>query len=171
MLSVDFNWLGVIRTSIKNQKQSFLPTFLLPFSCHSERPNQKIWSKSLCDFGHNMNFPWTSKTDTFTSFLMPFISFNFRIIESTNLEKSSKNVDFEPKNSIAITSSVIRKKGESQHGRFKKTRQVKFSEKRICVRVRTRRQEIFVFRKIWRVLFPWNTHFEMRHFALLPTKS
>ena len=37
-----------------------------------------------------MNFPWTSKTDTFTSFLMPFISFNFRIIESTNLEKSSK---------------------------------------------------------------------------------
>ena len=28
---------------------------------------------------------------------------------------------------------------------------------------------MFVFRKIWRALFPWNTRFEIRPFALLPT--
>ena len=28
---------------------------------------------------------------------------------------------------------------------------------------------MFVFRKIWRALFSWNTHFEIRPFALLPT--
>ena len=28
----------------------------------------------------------------------------------------------------------------------------------------------FVFRKIWRALFSWNTRFELRIFALLPTK-
>ena len=30
---------------------------------------------------------------------------------------------------------------------------------------------MFVFRKIWRALFSWNTRFEIRPFALLPTKS
>ena len=29
---------------------------------------------------------------------------------------------------------------------------------------------MFVFRKIWRALFSWNTRFEIRPFALLPTK-
>ena len=29
---------------------------------------------------------------------------------------------------------------------------------------------MFVFRKIWRALFSWNTRFEIRSFALLPTK-
>ena len=29
---------------------------------------------------------------------------------------------------------------------------------------------MFVFRKIWRALFSWNTHFEIRPFILLPTK-
>ena len=29
----------------------------------------------------------------------------------------------------------------------------------------------FVFRKIWRVLFSWNTRFGIRPFALLPTNS
>ena len=30
---------------------------------------------------------------------------------------------------------------------------------------------MFVFRKIWRALFSWNTCFEIRPFALLPTKG
>ena len=30
---------------------------------------------------------------------------------------------------------------------------------------------MFVFRKIWRTLFSWNTRFEIRPFALLPTKK
>ena len=30
--------------------------------------------------------------------------------------------------------------------------------------------EMFVFRKIWRALFSWNTRFEIRPFALLPEK-
>ena len=30
---------------------------------------------------------------------------------------------------------------------------------------------MFFFRKIWRALFSWNTRFEIRPFALLPTKS
>ena len=61
---------------------------------------------------------------------------------------------------ISITlynSSVMRQKGESQNGCFKKTKHAKFSE------------EIFVFRKIWHALFSWNTRFEIRPFALLPT--
>ena len=29
---------------------------------------------------------------------------------------------------------------------------------------------MFVFRKIWRALFSWNFRFEIRPFALLPTK-
>ena len=49
--------------------------------------------------------------------------------------------------------SVIRRKGESQNRCFKKTRHAKFSAKRT-----------FVFRKIWRVLFSWNTRFEIRPF-------
>ena len=72
--------------------------------------------------------------------------------------------------------SVIRQKDESQNGCFKKTRHVKFSEKRtfliawyVHVRVRVRGLEMFVFRKIWSVLFSWNTRFEILTFALLPT--
>ena len=42
-----------------------------------------------------------------------------------------------------VSLSVIRQNGESQNERL-------------------------VFRKMWRVLFSWNTHFEIRHFALLP---
>ena len=30
--------------------------------------------------------------------------------------------------------------------------------------------KMFVFRKIWRDLFSWNTRFEIRQFAILPTK-
>ena len=30
---------------------------------------------------------------------------------------------------------------------------------------------MLVFPKIWRALFFWNTHFEIRSFALLPKKS
>ena len=62
-------------------------------------------------------------------------------------------------------SSVIRQKGESQNGCFKKTKHAKFSEKTNISNplIRTR--------KIWRALFSWNTRFEIRHFALLPTNS
>ena len=78
-----------------------------------------------------------------------------------------------------VISSVIRPKGESQNGRFKKTKHTKFSEKHtfikkssffrkfgvVCFRV----VRNFVFRKIWCALFSWNTRFEIRPFALLPT--
>ena len=36
-------------------------------------------------------------------------------------------------------------------------------------RVRIREKEMFVFRKIWRALFSWNSRFKIRPFALLPT--
>ena len=36
------------------------------------------------------------------------------------------------------------------------------------VRVRIRGLQMFVFRKIWRALFSWNTRYEIRPFALLP---
>ena len=75
-----------------------------------------------------------------------------------------------------IISSVIRQKGESQKGCFKKTKRAKFSEKRTFLTpwyalrsVSIRGSEIFVFWKTWRALFFWNTHFEIRPFALLPT--
>ena len=54
-------------------------------------------------------------------------------------------------------SSVIRQKGESQYGCFKKTKHAKFSEKQ-------------TFLTLWYVLcFSWNTCFQIRPFALLPT--
>ena len=89
----------------------------------------------------------------------------------------------EPTNFIAflglnIDSSVIRQKGESQNGGLKKTKYIKYSEKRTYlttwyahVRVGIMGYEMFIFRKIWCALFSWNTHFEIRPFALLPTNS
>ena len=59
-------------------------------------------------------------------------------------------------------SSVIKEKGESQKGGFKKTKQVKFSEK--WTFLTPWYAHVFVFRKTWRVLFSWNTHFEIRPF-------
>ena len=41
---------------------------------------------------------------------------------------------------------------------------------RILIIVRIREYKMFVVRKIWRALFSWNTRFEIRPFALLPTK-
>ena len=75
---------------------------------------------------------------------------------------------------VCLISSVIRQKGESQNGCFKKTKQVKFSEKetfltpwyahtcgyRVVRNVR--------FRKFWRALFSWNTRFDICPFTLLP---
>ena len=40
---------------------------------------------------------------------------------------------------------------------------------RTCAFVRTRWSEMFVFRKIWRASFSWNTRFEIFLFALLTT--
>ena len=41
--------------------------------------------------------------------------------------------------------------------------------KRMFQEVHIRGWEMFVFRKIWHALFSWNTRFEIRPFALLPT--
>ena len=71
---------------------------------------------------------------------------------------------------------VIRQKGESQNGCFKKAKHSKFSEKRTfltsgmftyaCV---SGLRNIRFFRKIWRAFFSWKTRFEIRPFSLLPT--
>ena len=70
--------------------------------------------------------------------------------------------------------ALMSRKTESQNRCFKKTKPVKFSVKRIFlnpwyahVHVRIWEWEMFVFRKIWRALFSWNTRFEIRHFVLL----
>ena len=45
--SIEFNWLGIIKISIKNQEQLLLPTFeYLSFGTVSERSNEKIYSKA-----------------------------------------------------------------------------------------------------------------------------
>ena len=62
---------------------------------------------------------------------------------------------------ILYYASVMRQMGESQNGYFKKTKHVKFFEKRTFltpvtisnVRVRIWGLEMFFFRKIWRALF------------------
>ena len=66
-------------------------------------------------------------------------------------------------------------KSESQNGCFKKTKHAKFSEKRtfptpwyahvVCVSGGKK----FSFFGKFRLLLFWNTHFEIRPFALLPT--
>ena len=73
-------------------------------------------------------------------------------------------------------SSVIRQKGVSQNGCYKKTKRAKFSEKRTFLTPDTHTymclsggQEMVVFRKIWRAVFSCNTRFEIRPFPLLPT--
>ena len=78
-----------------------------------------------------------------------------------------------------VNSSVIRQKGESQNGCFKKTKHTKFSKKpNISYPLNAH-----VFSSIWTeygeilvseyggilVLFTWNIRFEIRPFALLPT--
>ena len=73
-----------------------------------------------------------------------------------------------------MTSSVIRQKGESQNGFFKKTKHVKFSKKQtflitwyVHVRVRIRGSEMFVFlENLACFVFCWNTRFEIYPFAL-----
>ena len=66
-----------------------------------------------------------------------------------------------------MNTSVIRQKGKSQNGCFKKTKHAKFPEK-----TNISYPLMFVFRKIWCALFSWNTRFEIRPFlALLPTNS
>ena len=58
--------------------------------------------------------------------------------------------------------SVIMQKGESQNGELKKTKHVY---------VRITGLKMIVFREIRRALFSLNTRFEIRTFALLPTKK
>ena len=72
--------------------------------------------------------------------------------------------------------SIIREKGESQNGCFKKTKHSKFSAKtntftpwyaHVCAYQGVKK--CLFLRKIWRVLFSWNTCFEIRPFTSLPT--
>ena len=61
-------------------------------------------------------------------------------------------------------------KGVSQNRCFKKTKHAIFSEKQTFLTPwYAHVQEIFVFRKIWSVLFSWKTRFEFCPSALLPT--
>ena len=48
-------------------------------------------------FGHNDNFPENAKTVTFTHFVMPFIRYDFRKIQRTDLEKRSEVLILDPK--------------------------------------------------------------------------
>ena len=66
----------------------------------------------------------------------------------------------------AEISSVISRKGELQNKCYKKTKLVKFFEKRTFLF-----PEMFDFWKIWRALFSCNTCFEVCPFALLSTIS
>ena len=68
---------------------------------------------------------------------------------------------------LKIISWVIRQKTESQNRCFKKTKHAKFFEERTFLTPWY--AHVLVFRKIWRVLFSWNTRCEIRPFALLPT--
>ena len=72
-------------------------------------------------------------------------------------------------------SLVIRQKGESQNGCFKKTKQAKFSENRIFltpwhahIRMPITGKTCSFFGKFG-VLFSWDIRFEIRPFALLLT--
>ena len=70
-------------------------------------------------------------------------------------------------------SSVIRQMGESQKGCFKKTNHAKFSKNKhillsVYLCVSGGKKSLF-FWKICRALFSWNTYFQIRPFALLPT--
>ena len=108
-----------------------------------------------------------TKIIDYESSLFSLLQLNVIIVFNTR-------VSFEPMTSQ--TSSVIRQKGESQNGCFKNTKQAKFSEKRTFLTplirtLRIRGLEMFVFRKIWLPLCSWNTCFEIRPFALLPTTS
>ena len=66
-------------------------------------------------------------------------------------------------------SLVIRQKGESQNGCFKKIKHVKFSENEHFLPPCACQEVMLFFCKIWRALFSWDTCFEIRPFALLPT--
>ena len=71
-----------------------------------------------------------------------------------------------------IKPSVIRKKGESQNGCFKKTKHAKFSEKRTFLTpwYAHVHPKCLFFGKFGVFFFSWNTRFEIRPLALLPTK-
>ena len=71
---------------------------------------------------------------------------------------------------VYYKSSVKRHESESQSACFKKTKHGKFSEKLTFLTPWDAHVRMFVFRNIWRALFSWSTRFEIRLFALLPTK-
>ena len=54
---------------------------------------------------------------------------------------------------------------------FRKNEHFLHPDTHTYVRVHIRGWEIIVFQKIWCALFSWNTHFEIRLFALLPTNG
>ena len=64
-------------------------------------------------------------------------------------------------------SLVIRQKGKSQNGCFKKTKHSSFPKKEHFLPLDTHVRNSFVFQKTWHALFSWNTRFEIHAFALL----
>ena len=65
-----------------------------------------------------------------------------------------------------ISKRVLQKKSPPD---FPKNEHILSPDKHTCVRIR--RKEMFLFRKIWRVLFSCNTRFEIRPFTVLPTSK
>ena len=70
---------------------------------------------------------------------------------------------------------VLRQKGESQNGCYKKNKARQIFKKNEHflppdTHMHIRRQEMFVFQKIWHALFSCNIRFESFPFALLATK-
>ena len=70
---------------------------------------------------------------------------------------------------VKVLSSVIRQKGESQNECFKKAKHANISEKQTCVCVSGGKKCLFFGN--FGVLCFQNTCFEIRHFALFPTKK
>ena len=99
----------------------------------------------------------------------------------SNLLKYFNKYKFSIKKSIYINtdvlnSSVIRQKGESQNGCFKKTKQCQIFQKTNISHPLTRTHTSAYqgvrnvrFSEIWLAFFSWNTRFEIRPFVLLPT--
>ena len=64
-------------------------------------------------------------------FIYSYINDSFFLVKDTNVCNYADETTFYAYNSNLHNSSVIRQKGESQNGCFKKTKHAKFSEKQL----------------------------------------
>ena len=126
---------------------------------------RRAWNRS---YFAKINFPMVVNFDgTFKNELMLFY-----FIEDYLSYVTQRNAK-----TLLWISLVIRQKGESQNGCFKKTSMPNFPKnEHFLPLIRTRRCAYqglrnVVFWKIWCALYSWNTRFEIRPFALLPTIS